>query len=414
MINQLIYNVQVASLVSSTIAVLLILFRKIIIKNIGATWNYHIWFTIFIPWIAIWLPWNFLSSTDLKISTIIQPLSSHLLNTSGQFNISLPKIFLVVWLSGIIICLIHILLNHFQFVSKLKANSRSIKLEELEAIKKVLANSQKKYLSIIYLSTAIESPMLCHLIKSKIYIPNNFFENYSTTEQKYVVQHELVHFQRRDLFTNAAMLVLCCFNWFNPIMFFAYRYFRNAQELSCDAVISQRLSLNEKKEYGYALLKTVINQYSQLPVMSCGWNTQKQLKERCQMLKFHHLKPIKSFLGVGLLMATICTAIAAPNLEKHELQSATSKIMFSANMIQPADGKGNMLNGNVQLSIGNRINISADKVLVTYADEKQHEVAEFTIYGQGTLAEGDHSMRFMNGTFNPTYQLSAEKIDRTS
>lgn len=131
------------------------------------------------------------------------------------------------------------------------------------------------------------------------------------------------------------------------------------------------------------------------------------------MLKFHYLKPIKAFLGVGLLTATICTAIAASNLEKHEIHSATSKITFAANMIQPVDGKVNMLNGNVQLSIGNRIKLSADKVLVKYADEGQLEVAEFTIYVKGTLTEGDHSMQFVNSTFNPnTSQLSAEKIDR--
>jgi lipopolysaccharide export system protein LptA len=122
-------------------------------------------------------------------------------------------------------------------------------------------------------------------------------------------------------------------------------------------------------------------------------------------------KQIKAALGIGLLIATIGTTMAAPNLGKHVLQSSPSEITFAANMIQSTDGKENMLNGNVKLSIGSRIKISADKVLVKYAEEGQHEIAEFIIYGKGTLTEGDHSMQFVNGTFNPnTSQLSAETI----
>lgn len=415
MINQLLHNILIGSLVSSMLVIFLISFRKIIIKNIGAIWNYYAWFTIFVPWVAIWLPWNFLSSTNLKVSTFIQPLSRTLLDTPHQFTIFLPTIFIFIWLSGVIICLIHILFNHLTFVSKLEKNSRSMKIKEQDIITRLLTNNQKKYLSRIHISEVIESPMICHFLKEKIYLPTNFFDKYSSTEQKYVMQHEFVHIKRYDLTMNVVMCILCCFNWFNPIMFYAYRHFRNAQELSCDALVSQTLPSYEKKEYGYALLKTVINQSTKFPVMSCGWNTQKQLKERCQMLKFHHLKPIKTFLGIGLLTAIICTAIAAPKLGEHKMQFITSKITFAANIIQPADEKGNMLIGNVQLSVENKVNITANKVLVKYADKSKHAVAEFTIYGEGVLTEGEHSMRFINGTFNPnTYQLYAEKIDRIS
>lgn len=131
------------------------------------------------------------------------------------------------------------------------------------------------------------------------------------------------------------------------------------------------------------------------------------------MFKFHHLKTIKVFLGIGLLItATICAAITTPHFEKYKFQPTTSKIIFKANKIQPSsDGKENMLNGNVQLIIGDSIKISADNVLVKYADGGKNAVAEFIIYGKGTLTDGKHLMQFVNGTFNPnTSQLTAQKI----
>jgi hypothetical protein len=112
-------------------------------------------------------------------------------------------------------------------------------------------------------------------------------------------------------------------------MFFVYRYFRNSQELSCDAMVSKQFTPLEKKAYGYALVKTVINQSSETSSVSCWWNTGIELKERCQMLKFNHSKPIKESIGVFILISTIFTTIAAVSLENRDALFAYSA--FSAN-----------------------------------------------------------------------------------
>jgi hypothetical protein len=144
-----------------------------------------------------------------------------------------------------------------------------------------------------------------------------------------VLQHEFFHFKRRDLLANGLMLLFGCINWFNPIMFFVYRYFRHSQELSCDAMISKQFTLLEKKAYGYALVKTVINQSSETSSVSCWWNTGIELKERCQMLKFNHSKPIKALIGGFILISTIFTTFAAVSLENRDALFAYSA--FSAN-----------------------------------------------------------------------------------
>lgn len=391
--------------------VLLVLFRPILIKFIGAIWNYSLWFSIFIPWFAIWLPLNFFNSSNLQIKTTIKPFSQTLQGSVANSSASLSMIFLIIWLSGISICLLYIVINHFLFCTKLKINSRLIDVNEKNRIKNLIPH---QYLSRIYLSQAIKSPMLCHMGKAKIFLPNNFFKNYSINEQKYVLKHELVHLKRYDLLANAAMLMLICVNWFNPFLFLTFKYFRTAQELACDAVVSHKLSISEKKEYGYALLKTILNQSSQLPAMSCGWNTQQQLKERCQMLKFHYFKPVKSFFGISLFIATACIAIAAPNLKKGELQTINSKVTFSANKIEPSsNNQQTLLEGNVDLLINDKINIVANKVSMEYTENKQHKAEKFIIYGKGILKVNNNKTEFTNGTFDlETLRLTAEKISR--
>lgn len=320
MINQLIHNLCIASLCSTIFALIFIILRKLIIKSIGARWNYYLWFIIFIPWIAVWLPISFSSNTTLNLHQItnaldIQQKFQYIHFTSTN---SLPTIIFAIWLLGIIVYSMAILLKHFKFIFLLKENSYLLTIDQQNTIKNALVNKNLISLQRIYLSTEIVSPLICHIFKSKIYLPINFLHDYTSDEQKYVLQHECVHYHRCDLIANTAMLILICLNWFNPIILFSYRYFRSAQELSCDAILSQQYSSSEKKAYGYALLKASLNELSHASSMSCQWNSREQLKERCAMLKFHQSKPIKNFIGLITLSILASIAIASPNIDKYK------------------------------------------------------------------------------------------------
>lgn len=158
--------------------------------------------------------------------------------------------------------------------------------------------------------------MICHIINSKIYLPDNFFSHYNASEKSYVLHHECIHFLRCDLLTNAGMILLLCLNWFNPFFLYSYRNFRSAQELSCDALLSQQYSMFDSKVYSYALLKTAISQSSQ-SALTCPWNSGSHLKERCLAMKFHQTNPIKNLIGTLLLVISSGIALAAPSLESH-------------------------------------------------------------------------------------------------
>lgn len=340
MISQLIHNIYLASLCSTLFASLFIIHRKILTKYLGARWNYYLWFSIFIPWVAVWLPLNVFP--DIYINFNLHTLSSFLdmhrqpQHVLSHYKLSFSTIIFIIWLAGVVLYSISILFRHFQFISFLKENTYFLTIDQQKIVKNILSDVNLIPLDRIFLSAIISSPMICHVIKSKIYLPDNFFQNYTHTEQRYILQHECVHYQRCDLIANTSMLILICLNWFNPIILFSYRYFRCVQELSCDAMICQQISSSEKKAYGYALLKSAFQPPSQYSTMTCWWNTGKLLKERCSMLKYHHSKPIKNFLGLLLLTTATTFAIAAPNLAKHDSStymkisnSSKDKLSFS-------------------------------------------------------------------------------------
>ncbi len=253
--------------------------------------------------------------------------------------------------------------------------------------------------------------MICHIVKPKIYLPNDFFDTYSQVEQKYMLLHEYVHLYRHDLRWNTAMLMLACINWFNPVMWFAYSYFRTAQELACDDAITQNITHHEKKIYGHAILKTALKANHQASMITCTWNTGNQIKERCLMLSFHTKTTSKTLLGTFIFIASACAAIAAPGIGGYT--NNTFPNVFSADHIESVpDGTGIVLNGHVNISIGNKIQIAANKAFAEYSDQHKHDIKNYIIYGKGTLKDdGKNTVQFVNGYVEPSQlKISAEGI----
>lgn len=321
MINQLLHHLWVASLCTSIFCLIFISLRKLIIKSIGTQWNYYLWFTIFIPWFAVWLPFNFLSdmnfNLDVTRNTVNTQQMAHAIPIIAK--IDWPTILFSFWLSGMFFYALLMIIRHFKFISVLNKNSHPLTVDQIKLIKNSLTNKKLIPLDRIFISGKIISPLICHIFKSKIYLPTRFLQDYTSAEQKYVLEHEDIHYHRCDLIANTAMLILSCINWFNPIIWFSYRYFRINQELSCDAIVSQQYSAAEKKAYGYALLKASGNEVKNMSAMNCWWNSDNQLKERFAMLKYHQTKPLKNLFGLITLSILTSIAIAAPNIDKYNL-----------------------------------------------------------------------------------------------
>ncbi|PKM20511.1 MAG: energy transducer TonB [Gammaproteobacteria bacterium HGW-Gammaproteobacteria-15] len=99
-------------------------------------------------------------------------------------------------------------------------------------------------------------PYITGLISPRILLPHDFFTRFDATQQQLILQHELTHWRRGDLHLNYLALILVSLFWFNPLVWLAYRQYRNAQELACDALVTKNANKAERIAYGYALLSS--------------------------------------------------------------------------------------------------------------------------------------------------------------
>ena len=96
--------------------------------------------------------------------------------------------------------------------------------------------------------------MLVGLFKQKLIIPEDFTALYNQELQSLILEHEICHFDRNDIYWNLLAFSLLALFWFHPLVWLAYFRFRRDQELSCDQTVLARKQLNSRINYGKALL----------------------------------------------------------------------------------------------------------------------------------------------------------------
>jgi beta-lactamase regulating signal transducer with metallopeptidase domain len=100
------------------------------------------------------------------------------------------------------------------------------------------------------------TPLLCAWRQPLVVVPRQLVDNLSPQQLRGVVAHELAHLLRRDHWTNLFVFVVKVLLWWNPVVWWADRELRGAQELCCDA-IAIGCSNADRRAYATTLLKTL-------------------------------------------------------------------------------------------------------------------------------------------------------------
>lgn len=101
--------------------------------------------------------------------------------------------------------------------------------------------------------------LLCIKLKSK-FIKNRFIIpkcSCEENEMRWILKHELIHYQRRDLVYKFFIMLVSILYWFNPLVYIMIKEINNDCELSCDERILKNHTFSEKKDYALTLMKSL-------------------------------------------------------------------------------------------------------------------------------------------------------------
>lgn len=135
--------------------------------------------------------------------------------------------------------------------------------------------------------------------------PNILEEDINTI--KYIFLHELAHYKRKDSILNYILLLTLSIHWFNPIIWFIFFKIREDIELGADELAIEKLSKQEKKEYGLVLINLLqnITSVNYTANMLCMSDTEKNMERRILMIKGNNKSKILSAIIVIIIIAVI-------------------------------------------------------------------------------------------------------------
>jgi beta-lactamase regulating signal transducer with metallopeptidase domain len=111
-------------------------------------------------------------------------------------------------------------------------------------------------------------PAVIGFIAPRIYLPADFEDRFTPSEQLVIRAHERAHMIRKDTVANGCVALLQILLWFNPAALLAARLFREDQEMACDQTVMD-LYPERRRLYAETMLKSQTVHWS--PSLGCAF-----------------------------------------------------------------------------------------------------------------------------------------------
>ena len=144
-----------------------------------------------------------------------------------------------------------------------------------------------------------QSPMLLGFRDILIVLPEL---DYTEEELQLIFQHELTHYQHRDVLINLLAIFAKSLHWFNPVVRFACRETQEAGEMYCDYDVLSCRDTEYRTFYGETIL-TMIDRSKKTPISltTCFYSDNFNLKRRIVGIMDNRLP--KRFLSASFVVA---------------------------------------------------------------------------------------------------------------
>lgn len=162
----------------------------------------------------------------------------------------------------------------------------------------------------------------------EILLPAELVDALSDDERDAMIAHELGHVRRGDHWTRGVELLAVAAFWWHPVVWWARRRLRDAEEACCDALVIRTLG-DRSRAYAGALLRTLEfltrSPHRPVPALATGADDFHRLQERLTMIVRRNtsapLSPRKHRLILGLALAALTVG---PSWSAGETQDETA------------------------------------------------------------------------------------------
>lgn len=282
-------------LAMSAAIVPVLLARRPVRARFGARAAYQLWLLVPCMMLAAALP-SLRVSRQIVVDAIpVLTLRPGRASVNAAMPLDWDAVLLVAWLAGAIVAAALFLRAHRRYATSLGP----------------LTGADGLFVA----ATSEQGPALLGLFRPRIVLPADFATRYDADEQRLIIAHEQRHAIRRDPCANAAIALLQCAFWFNPLVHLAAMRCRFDQELACDAdVIAHHPG--QIRAYAAAMLKTQVG--GAAAPLTCHWQSSHPLKERIMQLNHPQSGFTRRLAGRALFAVLVATGVLGTVMARAE------------------------------------------------------------------------------------------------
>jgi beta-lactamase regulating signal transducer with metallopeptidase domain len=157
-------------------------------------------------------------------------------------------------------------------------------------------------------------PMLCRLPRGYcLVIPEGPWQDLTPAQREAVLEHEVGHIQRADVWKSFAARSVAMLHWFNPVAWWSVRQFEDAAEWDCDRRLAEK-GKRHAVEFARALL-----QFAEPKTLPLGASLARGAALSPRIARLTRPEGIKEARGKCLAFALVMICLAAGALVRVEL-----------------------------------------------------------------------------------------------
>jgi len=255
----------------SVLLLVLLLGHRSLLKHFGARTLYALWLSVplllLCSSLATQLPWTAAHSEMEIVKVTAQQLQQL------QQQLQQQDWLVWLWVAGVMVVVASIGAMHWSLQRLLRQAWP------------IPAGDQQDSVKHCYQSNQLAGPHISGFLHPKVLLPHDFSSRFTPQQQQLILRHELAHWQRGDLHWNYLALALLAVSWFNPLIWLAYRRYRQDQELACDALVLQDASAQDRIAYGYALVSNLQQAANGWQPLTYHYGDKQMMKQRLMQLQ---------------------------------------------------------------------------------------------------------------------------------
>ena len=260
------------SVAMSVLILLFIAITPLLEKRYAAKWRYYAWLVIVLGLVIPFRP--HLDTAFIQVDVPVSPSGIQQIMSSNAETVSnkaigsdtdqreLPTIPWYqlagyLWITGAFAVIAYHTLRHRRFIRMLNRWGEEITnqqmLDTLQRLKDDMGISKQVKLQVC---SCITSTMLIGFFRHVVLLPST---KIASDELALILRHELVHLKRNDLWYKALVLLATAVHWFNPVVYIMAKAIAAQCEISCDELVLQGTSFQQRKQYGETIIGVVRN-----------------------------------------------------------------------------------------------------------------------------------------------------------